>query len=822
MREEQIANGVKFLVHPKVKTAPLSQRISFLENKGLTPEEISTALSRVEGQGGIDGTASSALGGDAAALAAATAAAAGSGSFPSTSPPFLEATVPMWRKVAVPGALALGAVGALGTYYAASRSAGGRPSQTAGARQSEVTPHPPSGAAAATAAGGYEYRGEGLPEEPDTGVTALEGNLNGGPNGEIDYAQDSFHPSQRLEPRPGAGEPSALAGEFRRLTETMEQQTGHLVEAVGAMKALASRAEQDSNSLLAARISSHTSELRAELGNIKQLILLQAGGEAGGGVAGDVQSAASGAIGATAEKGAGATGATLTSAGVAKNGTENGGLKAAGEGVEEVATDQGKPVGASEVPPKSPEEKAKEGAALGRGGDEEAAKAAALAVTERRKGVARAALAALLADNAPQAAKDGIAMLRMLVANLVKQSNVPRYRRITTSNENFKKRLLPLEGHRAMMEAIGFKAKGSVWEWTWHEDSGPSASSCNKAVLEDIVAAIDAVARPNGPPLPSSIPHVPGTTSSSAAAPSATPTTHPDASVAKHTKGAAAATPLASGDAPEARYSAAVGATGGGEVGLSNENGSGNGRSIGNGNVNGNINGTVIGNGNDHVNGNINGKVVGNGNGSVNGNIIGNVVGNGNGNVNGNINGDVVGNGNGAVRESAARQSVLEAASEVNGVGTGPRDEERLLQNVAAPSDNAAAVSIAAADRKSAAAVLEPPGVRPSGAEEGGRTVEVAVAVADKEVLPPASLAEVAAALQRGEEPPGIRVVEDRLSADATSLAAVSEPSPPKPWETAPLAGATAMPPSARAGADAGAEAGVEAMPPSARAGAGT
>ena len=53
-------------------------------------------------------------------------------------------------------------------------------------------------------------------------------------------------------------------------------------------------------------------------------------------------------------------------------------------------------------------------------------------VTERRKGVARAALTALLADNAPQAAKDGIAMLRMLVTNLVKQSNVPRYRRITT------------------------------------------------------------------------------------------------------------------------------------------------------------------------------------------------------------------------------------------------------------------------------------------------------------------------------------------------------------------------------------------------------
>lgn len=36
--------------------------------------------------------------------------------------------------------------------------------------------------------------------------------------------------------------------------------------------------------------------------------------------------------------------------------------------------------------------------------------------------------------------------------------------------------------------------------------SGPSASSNNKAVLEDVVKAIDAVARPNGPPLSSATP----------------------------------------------------------------------------------------------------------------------------------------------------------------------------------------------------------------------------------------------------------------------------------------------------------------------------
>lgn len=64
--------------------------------------------------------------------------------------------------------------------------------------------------------------------------------------------------------------------------------------------------------------------------------------------------------------------------------------------------------------------------------DKLAAEEAAQAATARRKDVARAALAALLANNSPQAAKDGIAMLRMLVANLVNHPNVPRYRRIAT------------------------------------------------------------------------------------------------------------------------------------------------------------------------------------------------------------------------------------------------------------------------------------------------------------------------------------------------------------------------------------------------------
>ncbi|CAM9945828.1 unnamed protein product, partial [Hapterophycus canaliculatus] len=272
MREEQVANGVNFLVHPKAKAAPLSQRIVFLENKGLTAEEISAALSRAEG--GSDGSNES--------TPAAGGAPTASVTLSSTPAPFpAEASVPLWRQAAVPGALVLGAVGALGAYYTSSQSAPSR-GQSQGGASSPLTA---AGAASGETAG---FAGAGLPEP--AGVDSIRAHAA---YTEGAYAQDGSGPLRRVEDGAGpfilgggaaggaAGESpsSPLAGEFRRMTDKMEQQTGHLVEAVMAMKALASRAEQDSSSLLAARVSSHTSELRAELETIKQLLLLQAGGE---------------------------------------------------------------------------------------------------------------------------------------------------------------------------------------------------------------------------------------------------------------------------------------------------------------------------------------------------------------------------------------------------------------------------------------------------------------------------------------------------------------------------------------------------------------
>lgn len=165
----------------------------------------------------------------------------------------------------------LGAVGALGTYHIASRIAAGSNPATYSAVMVE------NGSRLANTP---EESRDGMAYTQE-GSLSQEAHVEGGVYSE--YADSGSFPRNERD-LPGVGESSSLAGEFRRLTGAMEQQTGHLIEAVSAMKALASRAEQDSSNLLAARVSSHTSELRAELGTIKQLLMLRAGG-AGGTVA---------------------------------------------------------------------------------------------------------------------------------------------------------------------------------------------------------------------------------------------------------------------------------------------------------------------------------------------------------------------------------------------------------------------------------------------------------------------------------------------------------------------------------------------------------
>lgn len=51
LRENMISNAVKFLTHESVQKSPLARKIAFLEGKGLTGDEITEAIRRVDGGG---------------------------------------------------------------------------------------------------------------------------------------------------------------------------------------------------------------------------------------------------------------------------------------------------------------------------------------------------------------------------------------------------------------------------------------------------------------------------------------------------------------------------------------------------------------------------------------------------------------------------------------------------------------------------------------------------------------------------------------------------------------------------------------------------
>ncbi|KAI8099150.1 peroxisomal membrane anchor protein conserved region-domain-containing protein [Halteromyces radiatus] len=50
MREDLISSAINFLNDPKVQSAPLAKKVSFLESKGMTSEEIEEAMARVNGK----------------------------------------------------------------------------------------------------------------------------------------------------------------------------------------------------------------------------------------------------------------------------------------------------------------------------------------------------------------------------------------------------------------------------------------------------------------------------------------------------------------------------------------------------------------------------------------------------------------------------------------------------------------------------------------------------------------------------------------------------------------------------------------------------
>lgn len=50
LREDLISSAISFLSDPKVQSAPLAKKVSFLESKGMTSEEIEEAMARMNGK----------------------------------------------------------------------------------------------------------------------------------------------------------------------------------------------------------------------------------------------------------------------------------------------------------------------------------------------------------------------------------------------------------------------------------------------------------------------------------------------------------------------------------------------------------------------------------------------------------------------------------------------------------------------------------------------------------------------------------------------------------------------------------------------------
>ncbi|ORY93503.1 peroxisomal membrane anchor protein conserved region-domain-containing protein [Syncephalastrum racemosum] len=102
MREDLIQSAVSFLADPKVQSAPLAKKVSFLESKGMTSEEINEAMSRA------NGTSSSAATTATASAPGLPPQAAAGGQMVIQPPPVPQRPSYDWRDIFIAAVLAGG------------------------------------------------------------------------------------------------------------------------------------------------------------------------------------------------------------------------------------------------------------------------------------------------------------------------------------------------------------------------------------------------------------------------------------------------------------------------------------------------------------------------------------------------------------------------------------------------------------------------------------------------------------------------------------------------------------------------------------------
>lgn len=71
----------------------------------------------------------------------------------------------------------------------------------------------------------------------------------------------------------------------------------------------------------------------------------------------------------------------------------------------------------------------------------------------------------LCAENEQESLDRAKPFFKLYVSNLIKMPDIPRYRRISTSNAGFKNQVAKLRSHEKVLAALGFQMRGIYWEY---------------------------------------------------------------------------------------------------------------------------------------------------------------------------------------------------------------------------------------------------------------------------------------------------------------------------------------------------------------------
>ncbi|KAE9005598.1 hypothetical protein PF011_g11973 [Phytophthora fragariae] len=396
MREEMVENGLKFLQHPSVQSTPLSERVSFLEGKGMTKEEIQEAIERHQ-NGGVSTSAAS--------TAATQPVMQPMQQLATAAPMMMTAAAPMQmmqRRTMYPPYVRVlwtlsslvGAASVLTFLWNYAVQSGYIP---------WLRPMPPLLEAA----------------------------------------------KMQEEKEREAKKDEALFAELTNVSSAIQKQTEELAKLSTSLD----EKERDmrSKTLLTAQISSSLAEqsnaqsiaeLKAEISTLKALLLSKKAGSAG-------------------------------------DSDVNESVKESGDKVKKESGSESKTTVSSSVTvnPQQPP----------------AAVAKVVSKAERME----KALKMLRTENSLEQLKLAAGILSMYVKNLVENPEVPRYRRISPGNANFKQKIEPLKHHEELLKSIGFETMGLNMEWKWYTASKTTgAFDENIAILRALLKALQSLTNP--------------------------------------------------------------------------------------------------------------------------------------------------------------------------------------------------------------------------------------------------------------------------------------------------------------------------------------